>query len=292
MKSIIIKGINFIGNKIPVLEKLLFPVRDKIIFNTVKKIYDQALVLKDDIIRNNTSNNSNVIWVFWAQGYDKAPKLVKKCIDNIKRCINGYKVIVIDMNNIRDYVDIPEYIFNKVESKKITLTHFSDILRINLIAKYGGIWMDSTVFVDENINNLIIDNKQIITIPQTNIDYNISEGKWSAWMIGTKEICDYFNIFRKFFNIYWEKYDRLICYFLIDYLFEYAYRNNQIFKENIDLVKEIEFSVYDLVEKRNELCTKNEFEKFMHNNYINKLNYKLDYSFEKLDTYAFHIINK
>lgn len=292
MKVIIIKGLSFVGNKITFMKKNLHRIRDKIIFNEVEKIYTIAKKNENKQEIPLKKIQANYIWIFWAQGYDNAPDLIKKCINRIRKYSGGYEVVVIDNKNIKQYVDIPEYIYNKVYEKKITLTHFSDILRINLLANYGGIWVDSTVFVDKRFMELIEKEKNIVTIPQNNIDYNVSQGKWSAWMIGTKKVSPYLETFKKFFNIYWEKNDKLLCYFLIDYLLEYAYRNDLSFKNDIDLIEKIDFSVYELVEKRNDTCTEKEFEKFMHNNYINKLNYKLDYSFEKIDTYAFYIINK
>ena len=49
--------------------------------------------------------------------------------------------------NYKDYVNMPDYIIRKQQSGEIDLTHFSDILRMMLLARHGGIWMDSTLLI-------------------------------------------------------------------------------------------------------------------------------------------------
>jgi hypothetical protein len=34
---------------------------------------------------------------------------------------------------------------------KMTVTHFSDILRFNLLKNNGGLWLDATIFVNKPI---------------------------------------------------------------------------------------------------------------------------------------------
>lgn len=70
-------------------------------------------------------------------------------------------MVVIDQNNYRDYVDIPDYIIKKLDKKQMSLTHFSDILRMALLYEYGGVWMDATLFTVEEIPDIILNNVDI-----------------------------------------------------------------------------------------------------------------------------------
>lgn len=291
MKAILAKILNFIGNRVKGFKKINFKIRDILVFSIIKNIFDKIENEYKPEITGNVGTQK-IIWVYWAQGINEAPILVKKCVDILRTKIQNYDVIVIDNNNIKEYVDIPAYIYAKVKNKKITLTHFSDILRVNLISKYGGIWIDSTVFISDEFNNLIQSEKNIITIPQKDIHYSISCGKWSAWLIGTKNRTEYFEKMKMFFDIYWKKYNILPCYFLIDYLLEYMYRNDKTFRKDIDDVLKVDFSVYEMIEKLNEKCTEEEFGLFLQEHYVNKLSYKLDYSLNQENTYSYYIFNK
>ena len=98
-------------------------------------------------MKEKKSENNGNIWIFWWQGYDTAPLLVKKCIDSIIKNAGNHPVILITKENWKNYADIPDYIIEKVEKGIITLTHFSDILRMSLVSEHGGLWLDATIFV-------------------------------------------------------------------------------------------------------------------------------------------------
>ena len=53
--------------------------------------------------------------------------------------------MVITHENLRELTDLPEYIIEKWKKGKIGNAHFSDLVRINLLCRYGGTWIDSTV---------------------------------------------------------------------------------------------------------------------------------------------------
>ena len=53
------------------------------------------------------------------------------------------------MNNINDYLEIPEYILQKLEAKKINFAHFTDIIRLALLINYGGVWIDATILLTD-----------------------------------------------------------------------------------------------------------------------------------------------
>ena len=179
-------------------------------------------------------------------------------------------MVIITNKNFNDFVQIPNYIIFKMIRKKISLTHFSDILRVNLLAKFGGIWIDSTVFFNERIEDFINCQNELVTVTQFRVDYNISSGKWSSWFIGTKSVLPYFKVCVEFFNAYWKNNNYLINYFLIDYIIYFLYKNTS-FSYFVDNVKKSCFSAYDLMNVRNTLCNKSHFNEFLKEHPINKL---------------------
>ena len=86
------------------------------------------------------------IWMCWWQGEENAPEIVRACIDSVRRNAGGHEVVVITDENLSDYVDIPEWVLEKVRAGIMSRTHLSDLLRFALLAEYGGMWLDATFF--------------------------------------------------------------------------------------------------------------------------------------------------
>ena len=123
------------------------------------------------------------IWVFWWQGEDVAPELVKLCIKSIRLNAGNHPVHIITKDNYKEFTSIPEKNKQKLEDGRITLTHFSDILRMNLIAYNGGFWVDSTIFCSKKIEERIFD-QPIYTGRNPNKDFkNISNWEWTGFAI-------------------------------------------------------------------------------------------------------------
>jgi len=105
--------------------------------------------------REPKHEHPKVIWWCWLQGYDAAPPIVKACYNSLMRefkgsrvqevLSDGYEIKVIDAENWKEYIELPDFIVKKWEKKQIPPALFSDLLRLELLIKYGGTWIDSTV---------------------------------------------------------------------------------------------------------------------------------------------------
>lgn len=289
MKIIVIKMLSILGNKVKCLKRFCFKIRDSLVFGEIKKIYEN--IDNNNNNNNSFSTNSNKIWIYWGQGYTTAPELVKTCINQAKKCFNGYDVVILDDRIISKYVEIPDYIIKKYNKGKISHAHFSDLLRIYLLEKHGGIWIDSTVFVSQNINEYINDCKDFVSINQDNIDYNVSKGKWSIWFMGIKHYKSYLTTFKDFYRLYWKKHNHILCYFLTDYLLEYEYRTNHIFKKDIDMLPKTNFSAFELLKIRNNEIKQNDYINFLNVHFINKLSYKEGFKKDNKCTVSYYLFN-
>lgn len=96
-----------------------------------------------------------VIWWCWLQGLEQAPEVVRACYNSLMRCLSEYEIKVVDSNNWREYVELPDYILKKWEKKRIPPALFSDLLRLELLIKYGGTWIDSTVLCTMDSSSLV-----------------------------------------------------------------------------------------------------------------------------------------
>lgn len=173
--------------------------------------------LKDHRYTPGAPVENTPIWVFWWQGMEQAPDLVRRCIESIRRNSGGHPVQIITKVNFAQYVSLPRSILDKVGTS-ISLTHFSDILRMNLLADYGGYWLDATIFVTKPLPASSFDSP-IFTGRNPGGDFrNISDWRWTGYAIAGWKGNSLFVLAKELFNTYWEQEDRLIDYYLIDHV--------------------------------------------------------------------------
>ncbi|MFR5876230.1 MAG: capsular polysaccharide synthesis protein [Eubacterium sp.] len=98
------------------------------------------------------------VWICWLQGIDNAPELVKNCYASVKHYIRDMEIVVLDKSNIKDYVNLPDYIYDKWEKGIIPNAQFSDLVRTELLIEHGGLWIDSTVYMTGELPSYITDS--------------------------------------------------------------------------------------------------------------------------------------
>ena len=116
----------------------------------LSKRYGEALKKFDQQFDPNLSNkSSDKVWICWFQGIENAPQLVRKCYQSVKKNLSQKEILLITSDNLEKYVQFPDYIMEKWKSGIITHTHLTDLLRLELLIRYGGIWLDATVLCTE-----------------------------------------------------------------------------------------------------------------------------------------------
>ncbi|EIZ8955596.1 capsular polysaccharide synthesis protein [Cronobacter sakazakii] len=175
---------------------------------------------------------SRVIWICWFQGLEHAPELVKRCIESVKYHTPDANVIVLNDENIPDYLNLPEYITTKYQAGLITKAQYSDIVRCSLLYQYGGIWMDATVFMTRSLPESFYENKfSSLRFRSSMQDFALSQGYWTAYFLAAQKNNSLIKLVRDILYRYWEEHDNLIEYFLIDYTFLYVWEHFPEFRE-------------------------------------------------------------
>lgn len=223
--------------------------------------------------KDEAKNGVNIIWIFWWQGINNAPFIVKKCIESIKKYYPEYQINVIDKFNISNFLEINPIIMDKMKNRNITYTHFSDIVRMKLLCLYGGCWMDATIFITRKVKL----NAPVVTLHLDEHDENnkkmISKGKWCGFFLGGTDNYIY-KFVNDFFEEYWKKEELLIDYFLIDYVIELGYRNIPHIKKLIDNVPYNNIGVFELQRNLNKDYDIAYYNKLCENSSVHKLSYK------------------
>lgn len=97
-----------------------------------------------------------IIHLCWFSG-DKYPLLIKVCIASWKKHLPEYRVKIWTEKNARD-LNIP-YINQALDNNKYAFA--ADVVRLYALHQYGGIYLDSDIYVKSNFSNLL--NNDFVT---------------------------------------------------------------------------------------------------------------------------------
>ncbi len=223
------------------------------------------------------------IYYCWFQGEENLPVLARCCYNSLKENAGQYKIVFLSEKNFYDYIDLPSYLIDKIRAGKVTRVHFTDILRANILERYGGLWLDATVLVTEPLENY----KKLLRLPfftqkythEKSNDHPIAKrfgayssyGRWGGFIQGTSVLHNPFHAFAKdFYNEYWKDFDELIDYVLIDFMTDIAYDNIPAFKKELDDVPINNTEVWTLSPYLNTPYEGFPYDKILKGNFLNK----------------------
>lgn len=185
------------------------------------------------------------IWVFWGQGESEMPRLVKACYQQLKR--NNANVHLVTNENLKVYITLPDTILRKVGEGRISWAHFSDIIRMTLLAKYGGLWLDTTVWVPTALPMERLSSMSLFTAngsfgyTSTSMRFWTSfQWNWSSWCLWGREP-NYllFGFVSEMLKAIAVREDYWPDYVIQDYLIYYACRRFPSVCKDMDEVKRI-----------------------------------------------------
>jgi mannosyltransferase OCH1-like enzyme len=90
-----------------------------------------------------------VIWSYWEQGIEAAPFFTKLCVKNRDRIAEaeGWKHVFLSNSNLNEYIDPEEVESLMAISTKRFIQLKADLIRLLLILKYGGLWIDINSYI-------------------------------------------------------------------------------------------------------------------------------------------------
>ena len=91
----------------------------------------------------------NIIWSYW-EG-DPIP-LLQKCYDSWVKAYPTWQINMLNKYTIQDYMS--------GNHDNLTPTFKSDIIRLYLLHKYGGMWLDATIIVNKPFTDGVVDLTQ------------------------------------------------------------------------------------------------------------------------------------
>lgn len=135
-------------------------------------------------IRKPELVGKKIIWQYWAQGLDNLPEVARLCFASVDKFAGDHQVLRLTDQTVCDYVDFPEFVYQKRSLPTFRPAYFADLLRTALIKNYGGVWLDASVFLTDRL-------------PQSYAEYDFfvfsrdPKSSYQAWGAGNADC--YFN---------------------------------------------------------------------------------------------------
>ena len=244
----------------------------------------------------NINDDKMPIWCCWWQGVESMPEIVKMCHTRLKQVIPKDKteLHIITFDNYKDYVDIPEHILEKFNKGIVTMTTMSDVLRFCLLERYGGYWLDATVFFTDDIPEEYFTRDfycQKMTNKTENVAREACKCNWCGFSMHGEKDNILFRYMVDAFSHWWSKYDSV----LIDYMLMSGYKHIPAITKIIDTVENNNEDIFELYKYLNEPYSDKLLKRFTDKNVMHKLTYKMELKKKtddgKLTLYG-HLLNE
>lgn len=200
------------------LEQFLYRehIEEELEFSRVYRYLDKYLNEKifeiTEIPYLKPVKQNKTVWVFWMQGMENAPSLVRTCYDSVCRNIpQGYDVVLLSENNLKEYISLPQFIWDKYERGCISTTHLSDIIRIELLCTYGGCWVDATVFCSGPVPEYMVSGEMFL-FKDTIMEKLVI--KMSNWWLYAEKTNRLMHAMRNMLYAFWEQEEDVQNYYL------------------------------------------------------------------------------
>lgn len=270
-------------------------IRQEYSFGQVYKYLDRYMDWEQREIASLTINpkvkKDKTIWFLWMQGLDSAPRLVKKCYESIiANKPDDYDVVVLDDENLTDYLKLPECVIDKFSRGMITKTHLSDIIRAGLLFLYGGCWIDSTVYCMERIPDFMLEGELFVFRFPGIMTKTVLE--ISSWWIRAKSGSRLMEAVWRILEYYWSEEEELIDYYLFHIIFSKLVNED---KKCGELLKKSLYynsgNAHVLYSKMNKAYDQQEWDSIKAISPVQKLSYKSRFLQGDLDSYYMHIVS-
>ena len=86
----------------------------------------------------------NIIFSFW-EPHERIPGYLLLCIETWKKFLPKYDINILDYKSVEDYLG--KSLFSSIICKNMTLPIQVDAIRVALLKKYGGIWIDADTII-------------------------------------------------------------------------------------------------------------------------------------------------
>lgn len=203
------------------LEIVRLSVNNKILCKLRKK-YRKTIVRFQEEYVPQPRQRSNKVWVCWFQGMEAAPVLVQQCYQSLQQNLKDRHIILLTEENYKEYVTFPDYIQEKADKGIIPKAQFSDLLRLALLIRYGGTWIDATVYCSGgSIPHYMLDS-ELFMFQTLKPGLDGQATCVSNWFMTACTNHPLLLLTQTLLYEYWKKNDKMVDYFIFHDFFQLA----------------------------------------------------------------------
>ncbi|MDY4281655.1 MAG: capsular polysaccharide synthesis protein [[Pasteurella] mairii] len=239
-------------------------------------LYENLSEIKENVTKSHkknkiTSNTSNKIKIFtYWDNESNLPFIVEKCRASLKKYINTeyFELIILNKNSYKAWTDFRQENINA----NITQAHFTDLLRMKLLEKWGGVWLDATCLL---IQDFYLSIQEIIQ--QEHFLFSYTKSRTGTWFIYSKPNNYVISMISEAIQLWWKKKGYLTNYFMLHDVIEMLYWIDPEYQRQWNNNKKIHpRPAVTLVHSYEKDFTEDAFNLIVNNSFIHKLTYKYD----------------
>jgi hypothetical protein len=151
------------------------------------------------------------VFVYWAQGMEAAPPIVRACYERLRR-VPDIELRLVTEATVPYWVDLPDHVKQRVPATKAA---FSDWLRIALLKEYGGIWVDATCYVSGDL--AVVDE---LAGDRRFFAFRYNDARISSWFLAARDNSYIVHMMHAALEVYFRSHDAVTHYFFFHDVFE------------------------------------------------------------------------
>ncbi|MBD7957399.1 hypothetical protein H9651_07090 [Microbacterium sp. Sa4CUA7] len=164
-----------------------------------------------DEARTRAMENDLPVFCYWNSGPDHAPEVARACMAQLRDL--HPEAHMLDAVSVRELIDIPDRIASVLETDRPA--HFADYVRVALLEKYGGIWVDATCWVPGPLDVAVLPYLTAgVVYPRW------TSGQIGNWFIAAASDSLVITLQRIALDMWWNERTDLPDYFLYHRIFE------------------------------------------------------------------------
>lgn len=204
------------------LELVRIIVENRLMSRLRKEYKEFILDFKRNTAVNLPRQHADKVWVCWLQGMENAPELVQKCYHSLQEHIHDKEIVLLTQDNVQEYVQFPDHIQQKIDTGIISKTHMSDLLRLELLIRYGGTWMDSTVFCSGSDYPDYMLESDLFFFQCLRPGFTGNSICMSSWMMTASANNHVLMLAKEMIYDYWKKNNEMFAYALFHFFLQLA----------------------------------------------------------------------
>lgn len=173
------------------------------------------------------------IFFFWWDGFDSMPEIPRLCYHSLRLFFPDYEILFLDKKSIANYVSPSDIVYRHFLEKTVSVQNFSDYLRMTMIEKVGGYWVDSTLLFLQPfpMTELLIDGRTFGSAYGRNNQLWLDLGEdfltWNSFFLAGRKDSLVAKTFLACFREHYRKKKYPYAYFMVDAIL-YAIRKQGI----------------------------------------------------------------